>query len=147
VRQQKRNGVLDPDFQKQVAAEKRARLDVIDMLIENGASLNTQTVNGETPFSLALKENQIDVLHKFVDNVKLSESPMLFHHFTSHLLDERYHKLLVQMMQKENLTAEVTNVLNKDGFTPFLAYIKHFTEQVDMLEMAITRELLYAEWK
>jgi hypothetical protein len=27
-------------------------------------------------------------------------------------------------MQKESLTAEVSNVLNKDGFTPFLAYIK-----------------------
>ena len=71
------------------------------------------------------------MLHKFVDNVKLSESPQLFHHFTPHLLDERYHKLLVQMMGKERLTAETTNVLNKDGFTPFLAYIKHFTEQVD----------------
>lgn len=86
-------------------------------------------------------------MHKFVENVKLSENPMLFHHFTSHLLDERYQKLLVQMMEKENLSAEVTNVLNKDGFTPFLAYIKHFTDQVDTLELVITREVLYAEWK
>lgn len=51
------------------------------------------------------------------------------------------------MMQKESLTAEVSNVLNKDGFTPFLAYIKQFTDQVENLETAITRELLYADWK
>lgn len=92
---------VDDEYQRQVASEKRARLQVIDLLIENGASLNIQTVNGETPFSLALKENQIDVLHKFVENVKLSESPQLFHHFTPHVLDERYHKLLVQMIRKE----------------------------------------------
>jgi hypothetical protein len=44
-------------------------------------------VNGDTPFSIALKENEIDVLHKFVENVKLSESPALFHNFTDHILD------------------------------------------------------------
>jgi ankyrin repeat protein len=48
---------------------------VIDLLIHYKANLNAQTVNGDTPFSIALKENEIDVLHKFVENVKLSESP------------------------------------------------------------------------
>ena len=63
------------------------------------------------------------------------------------MFDERYRKLLIQLIQKETLTAEVTNVLNKDGFTPFLAYVKQLTDQVDNLETAITRELLYADWK
>jgi len=87
------------------------------------------------------------VLHKFVENVKLSESPQLFHHFTSHILDERYSKLLIQLIKKEKITREVANVLNKDGFTPFLAYIKHFTDSVDMLENTIRNELQYVEWK
>jgi hypothetical protein len=51
------------------------------------------------------------------------------------------------LIQKETLTAEVTNVLNKDGFTPFLAYVKQITDQIGNLENAITRELLYADWK
>lgn len=33
LRQQKNNGVIDEDYHRQVAAEKRARLAVIDMLI------------------------------------------------------------------------------------------------------------------
>lgn len=33
LRQQKTNGVIDEDYHRQVAAEKRARLAVIDMLI------------------------------------------------------------------------------------------------------------------
>jgi ankyrin repeat protein len=113
---------------RHIAIEKKVRLDVIDLLIRFKGDLNAQTTDGDTPFSIALKENQIEVLHKFVDNVKLSESPMLLHHFTSHILDERYLTLLVQLLNKEKIATEVANVLNKDGFTPMLAYLKHFTE-------------------
>lgn len=94
-----------------------------------------------------MKQNEISVLHKFVDNVKLSESPQLFHNFTNHIFDHRYSSLLVQLIKKENYSSEVANVLNKDGFTPFLAYIRHFAEQVDLFENAIKNELQYAEWK
>jgi hypothetical protein len=41
----------------------------------------------------------------------------------------------------------VANVLDKDGFTPFLAYLKHFTERIDMLDQCVKQELQYAEWR
>ena len=56
--------------------------------------MNALTVHNDTPFSIALKENQIEVLHKFADNVRISENPALIHNFTSHILDERYASLL-----------------------------------------------------
>ena len=39
------------------------------------------------------------------------------------------------------------NVLNKDGFTPFLSYVKLFTSKLDELKETIKREILYLEWK
>lgn len=114
---------------------------MIDLLIQYKGNLNALTNEGDTPFSIALKQNEISVLHKFVENVKLSENPKLFHNFTSHILDQRYYSLLIQLIEKEKYSSAVANVLNKDGFTPFLAYIKHFTSQVDIIEGTIRSEL------
>jgi hypothetical protein len=40
----------------------------------------------------------------------------------------------------------VVNVLDKDGFSPFLAFLKHFTEQYEFYQTIVTRELNYVEW-
>lgn len=113
------------------------------MFIAYKANLNAQTSEGDTPFSIALKENQIDILDKFVDNVKLSENPKLIHNFTEHILDERYRSLLITMINKEKLQHEVINVLDKDGFTPFLAFLKHFAESFPKYDIIMRKELEY----
>ena len=41
------------------------------------------------------------------------------------------------------LTPEVMNTLNKEGFTPFLAYVRGFCEMQDELMTKIKRELAY----
>ena len=41
------------------------------------------------------------------------------------------------------LPPEVMNTLNKEGFTPFLAYVRRFCEMREDMEYKIDRELAY----
>ena len=50
---------------------------------------------------------------------------------------------LIKREDMSVLTPEVMNTLNKEGFTPFLAYVRGFCEMQDELMTKIKRELAY----
>jgi hypothetical protein len=49
------------------------------------------------------------------------------HRFSKKIFDDRYKSLLIELLEAEkDLSPTTMNTLDKDGFTPFLNYIKSF---------------------
>ena len=52
---------------------------MIEVLISHGANLNARTIHNDLPLTIALRENQIEVVEKVAKDVNLNENPALFH--------------------------------------------------------------------
>ena len=97
---------------------------MIDLIVKYNGDLSALNNKKESPFTLAMKADDIKVLEKVSSKVRISENPKLLFEFTSKVCDERYKSFLIKILDKEpNLDADKMNVLNKNGFTPFLSYI------------------------
>lgn len=98
-------------------------------LIEKGAPLNSLNEHKETPFAIALKNDNASILEILCQKIKVSESPQILHEFESKIFDDRYKTVLLKLLKRESkheLTPEKLDTLNAEGFTPFLAYVKVF---------------------
>ena len=70
------------------------------------------------------------------------------HRFSTKIFDERYKALLIELLEAEDeLGTETMNVLDKQGFTPFLIYVKSFIGERQTLAGKISNILLYQEFK
>jgi hypothetical protein len=84
---------------------------MIDLLISRGGQLNILNTDKKNPFSIALDTDNIDVLHKFAESVKISEDPQLLHKFKSKVFDDRYKSILLGLLNKEaHLESLVMNI-------------------------------------
>lgn len=68
---------------------------MIDLFLLRGADLSAKTEEGKTPFEVALDENNIEVLEKFIKAVRLSADPQLLHKFKNKIFDERFSHILI----------------------------------------------------
>jgi len=102
---------------------------MIKLLIANGADLNLKTEKGMTPFAGALANDEIHVMDILADNLLLSEDSELLHKFQDKIFDDRYKTILIKLLNKEdNLSADVMNVLDDIGFSPFLSFLQNFVQ-------------------
>ena len=122
---------VDPDIDSKIEDEKKNLVKAIHLLLENGADLSAQNDDKNTPFQLALEHDKIDVLAIFAQPIRIQEQPQLFFSFKQRIFDDRYKDILISILEKDKdtgkITCEVMNVLNTEGFTPFLSYIDHFS--------------------
>lgn len=105
-------------------------------LIDKGTPLSALNEAKQTAFALALKAEHVALLDMLSEDIKISECPKLLHTFKNHIFDDRFKNVLMKLIEREDmseLTPEVMNTLNKEGFTPFLAYIRRFCEMQDEL--------------
>lgn len=49
-------------------AAARGHLKIVELLLKNGATINTEDFSGRTPFFIALKENQVEVAEFLLEN-------------------------------------------------------------------------------
>ena len=102
---------------------------MIDLLVSRGSNLSLLNDEKKNAFSIALDCDNIDVLHKFSESIKVSENPELLHKFKGKIFDDRYKKIFIELLNKEqNLSIETMNTLNSQGFSPFLAYIDQYID-------------------
>ena len=83
-------------------------------------------VEKRTPFALCLECDNIDLLEKLMDEISLNKDPMLLHALCSRILNVKYQEILRRLINNDEPSAVVMNVLNDNGLTPFLAYIEFF---------------------
>ena len=49
-------------------ASLQNNLEIVKLLVENGAKINSNDVSGWTPFQNAIKEKHLEVIHFLMDN-------------------------------------------------------------------------------
>lgn len=79
-----------------------------------------------TPFALCLEQDNIELLNKLMASVSLNNDPGLLHTMASKILNKKYQEILHHLIQNDLPSEQTINVLDEEGFTPFLAYIKGF---------------------
>ena len=62
-------------FKRAEIEERKSLISMIDLLISRGAKLDILNSENKSAFSIALDTDNIDVLHKFAEKVKLSQDP------------------------------------------------------------------------
>jgi len=62
-------------FKRAEIEERKSLISMIDLLISCGAKLDILNSENKSAFSIALDTDNIDVLHKFAEKVKLSQDP------------------------------------------------------------------------
>lgn len=60
----------------------------------------------------------------------MSESPELLHKFKSKIFDDRYKSILIDLIKKGGFNKEQVNCFDKNGYTPFLAYIEEYSSGI-----------------
>jgi len=116
-------------------------------LIENGANLTLENKEKQTPFTLALFHEKINILSILSKKVEISQNPQLLHKFSDKVFQKRYRDILRQLLEREKvnnkLSGEVMNTLAENGFTPFLAYIESLIKHMDDLKANAIFEVMY----
>lgn len=75
--------------------------------------------------------NNIDVLSKFTKKVSLNKSPQILHKFATKIFDERYRDILITILTQEvDLKNETMNLMDDDGFSPMLLFIKQYVQNL-----------------
>jgi len=84
-----------------------------------------------------LQCDNIKILKKFTESVKLIEDPLILHKFSNKLFDERFRDILLELInQEQNLSHETINSLDNDGFSPFLSYVKSYVDKLSKNEFS-----------
>ena len=106
---------------------------MIDLVLAYDADLSAMNQDKLSPFNLAMKANNIKLLEKLSDKIRFSKTPALLFDFAPNVFDDRYKKFLIKILDKEpTIEKEKLNVLDKNGFTPFLGYLKEFADKKEM---------------
>ena len=141
------------NYNNNIRIEKETLLSVTSYLIHMGAPLNAQNSDKKTAFALALESDNNVILDTLADQIKLSDDPNLLHQFKDKIFDDRNRLVLIKLLEKEKSQntdsykrIAVMNILNSDGFTPMLAYIRSFVDIRDTLMSLVSRELNYQEF-
>ena len=110
---------------------KKVLSDLIDLLLVKGGDLSALNEKGQTPFEVALDCDNIDVLSKFTKVVSVNKSPKILHKFASKIFDERFRDILITILTQEvDLKNETMNLMDDDGFSPMLLFIKQYVKNL-----------------
>jgi ankyrin repeat protein len=120
---------LGNDEQKikdEIQARVKVQLQLADLLLANNASRSVMDSKKRTPFALCLERDNIELLNKLMESVSLNNDPGILHTLASKILNKKYQEILHHLIQNDLPSEQTINVLDDEGFTPFLAYIKDF---------------------
>jgi hypothetical protein len=110
-------------------------------LISNGAELSAKDKEHRTPFAVCLERDNAPLLEFLKDKVSINNEPELFFAFKNKIFNVEYQRILEQLLQNEAPTKETINFLDKNGLTPFLAYVEAFCQHHDQLLTTISHKV------
>jgi maltose-binding protein MalE len=85
--------------------------------------------------------NNAPLAYIFMENVSLNKQPELLFSFKEKIFNINFQKILERLIKNDPPSKETLNILDEDGFTPFLAYIKSFTTMHDQMLVAIQKKV------
>jgi len=76
-----------------------------------------------------LARDNIDLLEKLIADVSLNKDQSLMHELGPKILNCKYQVILKKLFDNDPPSEETMNFLNDYGLTPFLNFVKCFTNQ------------------
>lgn len=131
-------------WEARLKRKRELQLELVDLLLAHGASLDKRDSQKRTPFAVALERRNVLLLKKLIAGVSLNRDPQLLHALAPMILNTKYQALLQDLIAQEEPTAENMNQPNDLGLTPLLAYIEQFSSQCPSLGARML-ELVNAE--
>lgn len=122
------------EYERQLGFQKK----VTSLLIDNNADLSLKDNNGHTPFAICLQSDNAPLLEFLQDKVSLNKEPELFFAFNGKIFQESYQKILLKLLKNDPPINGTINVLDAEGMTPFLRYVKQFTVDYQNMLIQIT---------
>ncbi|XP_043466890.1 ankyrin repeat domain-containing protein 27-like [Leptopilina heterotoma] len=90
-------------------AAARGHLQIVDLLIKNGAKLNVEDVKGRTPFYIALQQNKVEVAEFLLENGARIDIPRDDGRTTLHVAIKTQNIQIVDRLLKQG---DIVNVLD-----------------------------------
>ena len=98
------------------------------MLIQFGADLTAKDNLKRTPFSICLDTDNAPLLEFLKDRVSINREPELFFAFKDKIFNIEYQKILERLILNDPPLKDTINVFDEEGFTPFLRFMKSFSD-------------------
>lgn len=117
----------------------KIQLEVCDLLLARGADRTIKDKKEETPFVVALGVDNAPMVRRLMQGISINEDPQLMHSLASKIMQVKYQEILIDLLNQEIPTAEALNVLDDQGFTPLLLYIRKMTESYDGLSSTLSQ--------
>eukprot|EP01015_Nassula_variabilis_P005856 TRINITY_DN1440_c0_g2_i9.p1 TRINITY_DN1440_c0_g2~~TRINITY_DN1440_c0_g2_i9.p1 ORF type:complete len:1034 (-),score=302.89 TRINITY_DN1440_c0_g2_i9:4-3060(-) len=141
--------------EREKEAEKYIKLvmQLAEILIENGANINQQSLNKSTPFMLALENSNYDFIslilkQKGLDLLQKTEDNRGIYHFLGNLVtQEEGIKVFYTILELVGNQHNLLNLVNDDGLAPLHIYINNFSSQAQQVYQTFYNKIKETETK
>ena len=115
------------------------RKSMIKLLLRYKANINVVDKEGKTLFDRCLDSRNYELLELFTDVVSFSVQPSLLFSFAGLIYKPELKRTFDYLMKNSaGIDEAAMNVLDADGFTPFLRYLQYFVEHSVQWHQSLT---------
>jgi len=100
------------EWEARLKRKRELQLELVDLLLAHGASLDKKDSQKRTPFAVALERRNVLLLKKLIAGVSLNRDPQLLHALAPMILNTKYQALLQDLIAQDEPTSENINQLN-----------------------------------
>ena len=94
------------------------------MLMKYNVSCSVESKDGSTPFGIALKMRKFEFVKLFIKTASFKKEPKLMFEFCSDISAPQIKDFFKEILLQDLPSKEQINVLDREGFTPFLWMIQ-----------------------
>jgi len=136
-----------PLNEKEIQEEKQRleelRKSEIALLLKYGANINVLDKDGNTLFDNCLQSGNYELMELFTDIASFSAQPALLFSFAKLIYNPTLKQTFNFLLKNSVMNSQLLSVTDNEGFTPFLRYLKTFT---DIAQDAYTKIYTYIEY-
>ena len=97
-------------------------------MIKNGANLFAVNNDGKSPFGITLKHKKYKLIDLFIQTASFVKDPKLQFEFCDEIYDPKLTDIYKRILEQEKVNQNEINVLDSEGFTPYLRMIQSIVQ-------------------
>eukprot|EP01022_Parablepharisma_sp_SALTPOND_P016946 TRINITY_DN259_c0_g2_i2.p1 TRINITY_DN259_c0_g2~~TRINITY_DN259_c0_g2_i2.p1 ORF type:complete len:1345 (+),score=203.61 TRINITY_DN259_c0_g2_i2:2443-6477(+) len=114
------------EYKQKIEEARNHRKQVISLLTTYGAKIDVVDANGRSLFEACLLNGNYDLLETFIESATFAGNSRLLFAFSEAIYSPVVKAAFDMVMKKAPPTAADINMMDDQGFTPFLKFLKDF---------------------
>ncbi len=114
------------EIREQTQKLTELRKNMIILLLKHNANINVVDKSGKTLFDKCLESSNYELLELFTGIASFSTQPMLLFSFAELIYNPKLKRTFDYLLKNSIMTPEIMNIMDHEGFTPWLRYLKTF---------------------